>query len=101
MKKISKITFYFYVLFVCMVTFFVIKGVFTFGHGLGDLYYLIGLIGFLVIAIVLRVRYFKKIEIRVELFFITSIWVVIIFIILKLTIYRGAEYLWNGRFFLH
>lgn len=73
-------------------------GKITFGQGLGDMFYVILLMSLMIFyAVVL----YKNIQGRINQQIILSV-VSILFIILftlKMTIYRGIEYPWNGNIF--
>jgi hypothetical protein len=101
MKYILNVIFYCYlVLTVCIVV-LNLKAKITFGRGLGDVFYLIELI---VISIIMAVAFFKvkkHTENKFAVMLMCSIMLLtIIFFLLKLTIWRGAEYIWNGNIFL-
>lgn len=67
----------------------------TYGHGLGDIYYIISYI--LIILLIGCIYIFtKKLKLTLLLYLI-----LIIAILLKATIYRGSEYIWNGNLFLN
>jgi len=99
MKQISRITFLIYLLWMLFVIFLNLRGDITFGHGLGDLYYLIALIFLTVLSIVFYIRITKRNYTNAYLFVVYLLLIIISFCI-KLTLLRGAEYPWNGKFFL-
>ena len=102
MKKINYI-YIIYLFWLVPVVTLTINGNITFGHGLGDLYYLIAILFFTIISFFLYVRLKRKKILskkNVYYFFLYNVFVVILFS-LKLTIYRGSEYLWNGHLFLN
>lgn len=91
-----------FILYICVfTTLFIIGGFFitgnmTFGHGLGNLYYLLYLV---LIIILFLITYIVK-----DKFFrwiiLILISVILTFLILKLTVFRGGEYSWNGNLFI-
>ena len=93
--------FHFYLLWFSIVNFFSIKGDIAFGHGLGDLYYLVMLLIFTIIGSIafLRISQRKLGNLSIYLLVI-YLTLVLIFFCLKLTYLRGAEYPWNGTIFL-
>lgn len=101
MKQISRITFFIYLLWMLLVEFLNFRGYIAFGHGLGDLYYLISLIFFSVSAIYFYLQLVKgKYSRGKAILFVIYLLMVIIFYCLRLTYLRGAEYPWNGNLFL-
>ena len=100
MINTEKIFYYLFLLWVVLLIVFNINATITFGHGLGDIYYLL-LLFFITISISLvRVRQLKKGNKTGMVILLMSFVIVIIFFMLKLTLYRGPEYPWNGRLFL-
>ena len=102
MKQISRISFFIYILWVLLVTFLNLRGNIAFGHGLGDLYYLMSIlfITLIIILFYLRIIGKKYANRNVIYLFIIYLVMVILFYCLKLTLLRGAEYPWNGKIFL-
>lgn len=102
MKKISRIIFFIYLLWVLLVVFLNFRGDITFGHGLGDLYYLIILIFFTALSVFFYLRIARGGYSSKQTIYLFAIYllIVIVFYCLKLTFLRGAEYPWNGKLFL-
>jgi hypothetical protein len=101
MKSILKVIFYSYIIFVFIIILLNLNANITFGNGLGDIFHLIAL---LILSIFYSVIYFKFLNknCEKEYFFIYVFFLLstILLLILMLTIWRGAEYTWNGRLFL-
>lgn len=77
----------------------ILKGFITFGFGLGDLYYLGSLILILILNIYLLFTK-KKGEQRSDVFknsYIIFLFLLMFFLLLRLTYFRGSEYPWNGH----
>lgn len=90
-----------YLVIIVLIVILVMNANMTFGHGMGDIYYLgfilfIGIIASLIWFIILK-KNFSKIANAIFYCFLV---VELILIIIKLTILRGAEYPWNGNLFL-
>lgn len=83
-----------YIVFICLC---VVTGALTFGHGLGDMYYLIGVgLAFILISIM---KFADKSNIA-GLFIVIAIILISVSVGLKLTIWRGVEYSWDGHIFI-
>ena len=96
----SKVLKYFgatYIVFVALVTFLNFTGKITFGHGLGDFFYLVFL---LIASCILSFFFLNKSFSGIRFTVMALMILLVIFICLKLTIYRGPEYSWNGSFFI-
>ena len=102
MKQINRIVFFIYLLWVLLVMFFNFRGDITFGHGLGDLYYLIVLFFLTLLAIFFYTRVTKGSYNNTVVVYLFAIYLLIVIVsfYFKLTILRGAEYPWNGKLFL-
>ena len=102
MKQICSIGFFFYLFWVAVVIFFNLKGDIGFGHGLGDLYYLIGLIVFTIVGLMLFLKIAKGKFLNKKKVFLFIFYLVIVMALfcLKLTFFRGAEYSWDGTIFM-
>ena len=76
-----------------------INGVISFGHGLGDAYYLICLLILSIIASVVKFNFFKIIiqDKKKGLLFLICLLLILLAFSLKLTILRGAETPWDGN----
>jgi FtsH-binding integral membrane protein len=73
----------------------------TFGHGLGDIYYLLFLLFLVIIVSIIFFKTARHINRpSAAIFFLLFVLAIIFVVTLKLTIYRGPEYPWNGKFFL-
>ena len=101
MNKIRDNCFLVYLIWSILIIVLNINGSIAFGHGLGDVIYL-GLIFLFTVAFALA--YYKWIRkstysLWVKIFFVLLL-IEILIVMLKLTIFRGPEYPWNGRFFL-
>ena len=96
----------FYLIWLISLIFLSMTAVITFGHGLGDLYDLINLV---ILSTVLFVFYFiifkifknksSKILNLLKIIYYLYITFIIILFSLKLTLFRGSEYSWNGNIF--
>ena len=79
---------------------FIFGGKIVFGQGIGDMFYLILL---LVLQIIFGYVFFLNIKNKVALPKIKLVTILLIVFVLlftlKMTIYRGMEYPWNGNFF--
>jgi len=101
MKQISSITFFLYLFWFLLVIFLNLKGNITFGYGLGDFYYLLFLTFLTVLSLFFYLRIIKRVLYNKTVYlFIVYLIVIIVFFSLKLTLLRGAEFSWNGSFFL-
>jgi hypothetical protein len=102
MKQICSIGFSFYLFWFAVVMFFNLKGDIVFGHGLGDLYYLIGLIFFSIVGLILFLKIAKEKVINKKKGYSFVIYLVIVMALfcLKLTLFRGAEYPWDCTIFM-
>lgn len=101
MKYILNVIFFCYLVWTICIIVLNLNANITFGRGLGDIFYLIELI---VISIILAVAFFKVKKHTENKFAVMLLCIImvltIIFFLLKLTIWRGAEYIWNGNIFL-
>ena len=101
MKQISRIAFFSYILWVSFVVFLNFKGDIAFGHGLGDLYYLIFIIFLTVLSLIFYVRIKKNFDNKKMIYlFIVYLIVIVVSFCLKLTLFRGGEYPWDGKVFM-
>ncbi|HEY4798515.1 MAG TPA: hypothetical protein VII99_05485, partial [Bacteroidia bacterium] len=100
MKKIYKITFITFLVFFVFINIGNISGLITFGRGLGDLafsfYSLISLAVFLICRL-----FYKKVRYKLLFESVSTalILAVMIWLILNLSILRGAEHPWDGHIF--
>ena len=93
MKKTFKIILVLYAIFIVVLTYKAINGTITFGHELGDLYYLIfGLLSLVVAFIIFLVDRFKSKKSNFDVFFGVFLLITAVLILtLKMTILRGPE----------
>jgi hypothetical protein len=74
----------------------------TFGHGLGDLFYVyLQIVWIIILSIILTVirKRGKEVGIILTAFIMVILFSSIIYITYEFTINRGVEYPWNGRIF--
>jgi hypothetical protein len=96
MKRILNFCSVLYLIWTISTLILIFSGKVTFGHGLGDLFYLILLtilqifFGYL---FYLNIKWRKKIQVVISLLLI----IIVILFTLKMTIWRGIEYPWNGN----
>ncbi len=102
MKQISRIAFFSYLLWVSIVVFLNFKGDITFGHGLGDLYYLIFIVSLTILSLIFYVRINKGNFANKKMIYLFIVYLIVIVVsfCLKLTLFRGAEFPWDGNIFL-
>ena len=101
MNKVIKIIYTLFVLWAVLVAILNLNANITFGHGLGDIYYLLFLLLLVIVASVVFFKIAKRLnETSATILFLFFVIAVVIAFTLKLTIYRGPEYPWNGKFFL-
>lgn len=102
MIKAIKIIYWLFVLWAAVVVLLDLNANVTFGHGLGDVYYLLFIVFCVIIISVFNFKLTQNAGIQLaNVLLLISILVVVIAVTLKLTIYRGSEYPWNGRLFLN
>ena len=102
MKQITRVAFFTYLFWVSLVISLSLKGSIVFGHGLGDLYYLIRLVLLTVVSLVFYVWISKKNFSNKGIIYIFLVYLItiIVYFCLKLTLFRGAEYPWDGKLFM-
>jgi|SRR5689334_9512635 len=102
MRNFFRIGFYIYLIWAICVVYFNLTGHVGFGHGLGDLYYLITLAFLTAIAVIFFFRITKGREVNITIIYIYLCYLLAILIAfsLKLTLFRGAEFPWNGEIFI-
>jgi len=101
MRLSIHIIFFIYILYVSFVIIFNLRGNIAFGQGLGDLYYLIILTSVTLLAVVFYILIIKKKYSKTtQYIYVIYLLLVVVFSCIKLTILRGPEYPWNGKFFL-
>lgn len=98
----AKLILIFHIIWSVAIIILNLNGNITFGHGIGDFVY-----SFLVFLFVLLFYfiYYQIVRNRKEKIWIITYSIIVVLevllVILKLTIYRGAEYPWNGKIFLY
>lgn len=102
MSKGIRIIYWLFILWSVLLAVLNLNANIVFGHGLGDVYYLLFLLFFVIVISIIN---FNKIgntnkQVTATLLLIFMLVIVIAFT-LKLTIYRGPEYPWNGRLFVN
>lgn len=98
MKRILNLCNVLYLIWTISILILIFCGKAVFGQGLGDLFYLILIIILqIVFGYVFYLNYTEKINFPI-LMIILLILIPILFT-LKMTIWRGSEYPWNGIFF--
>lgn len=100
MLSLSKALYLFYAAFTGLFIFLNLGGKITFGYGLGDLYMLFFFMIVFVIISVIRTKLRLRNNI-LNVVLITLIGLSVLFFVLKITLFRGNEYPWNGRLFLY
>jgi hypothetical protein len=93
MKKLFKVSLYIYFLFTLIVNLGCLKGFISFGHGLGDLYYVIFSLVILFICLIIFFKSKSNSDNNVftNSFAFSLIVISILILILKLSILRGPE----------
>lgn len=100
MYSLTKIGYFFYCCWTGLIMLLFLLSEITFGYGLGDLYFLIMVILFFLVFTALRIIIAKnKQHFFLNSIFITLMLATIVYFSLKLTVYRGPEYKWNGDLF--
>lgn len=98
MGKIAKYIFTLYISLTVLVIILSLQGRITFGHGLGDLFYMI----FIVIAgLMIGLLLFKKDFEHFRVILLILALFLLVFMSLKLTVFRGPEYKWNGKILIN
>ena len=102
MKQISRIVFFSYLLWFSFVVFLNLKGDITFGHALGDLYYLIFIVSSTILSLIfyLRINKGHLYNNKIIYLFIVYLIVIVVSFSLKLTLFRGSEFPWDGNILL-
>jgi hypothetical protein len=96
MKLFLNLLFIVFITHIFLIFYGLIKGVLSFGYGLGDIYYLVLLLILFLIIVWIRI----KAKGRNVLFITLIMFAILILIALKLTIWRGPEFKWNGNIFI-
>ena len=100
MKQVVNIWHIIFVLWALLLLGLNLNGNISFGHGLGDIYYLIFLVLFVSIMMLIGIKSFKKMSALGQVVFLIFQLGGIALFMLQLTIIRGPEFSWNGRLFL-
>lgn len=98
-----KAVFWIFIVWSILLILLVIEGILSFGHGLGDLYYLLLLLLFTIITAITIHKLItteNAATIKNRNLIIVLVTTIISLTILKLTIWRGPELPWNGDFFV-
>ncbi len=72
------------------------NGLLSFGHGLGDIYYILQM---LVILLLNSVTLIKSNNVIKKIFLLLNL-IIIMYFLINLTINRGSEQPWNGKLFI-
>jgi len=100
MKQVVNIWHIIFVLWALLLLGLNLNGNISFGHWLGDIYYLIFLVLFVSIMMLIGIKSFKKMSALGQVVFLIFQLGGIALFMLQLTIIRGPEFSWNGRLFL-
>lgn len=101
MKKLSIISYYTFIICALLIISGVLSGKISFGHGLGDLYYILYLAIALIIITILFIAA-KRDSNNSPLSFILLLSIIgsLAFFFAKLSYFRGTEYPWNVNLFI-
>jgi hypothetical protein len=100
MKLTYLILFIFHMMYSTMVIAGVLLGHLTFGHGLGDIYFLAGIFIITIVIGLGRFVYNRMDEMRrhyISIYFSIFIVLFVIYSLVELTWDRGPEYPWDGN----
>lgn len=102
MKLMLNILFFCYLAWAICVIALNLNANIAFGKGLGDSFYLLILLILSVIYSIVYFKFFKKNTGNnyTVILFCAILIITVSYFFLKLTIWRGAEYPWNGELFL-
>lgn len=95
-KRVGIVALCFFIFLMLLIVFANLTGIVTFGHGLGDLYYLFFAIIILFI-IAISGAYFLIKKNKFPTFILICLISTLFWFTLKLTILRGPEYKWNDK----
>jgi len=99
MNNLIKTTYWIFILWGVLVAVLNLNGNITFGHGLGDVYYLLLLLFFEILVSIITFKIPKNSNKQTTaILFLLFVLAIIISFTLKLTIFRGPEYPWDGHF---
>ena len=99
MNKIQNVFSILFLVWILSMLTLILCGKVTFGHGIGDLLYLFLLVIFLIVFLFFFFSNLKrKIKMPILISFLTFLIIMLLFT-LKMTIWRGVEYPWNGQIF--
>jgi len=94
---------YAYWIFIAWVIIFAllfVAGFITFGHGLGDIAYVLVVVVVFILMLLLRYKILKERQnLIMEYVLLCAMVLFVSYIMLNLTLLRGPEYVWNGSFF--
>lgn len=98
MKRILNLCSVLYLIWTFSIFILIFSGKVTFGQGLGDLFYLVLLT---IMQIFFGYLFYLNFKGRINFPLVISLLLIIILILftLKMTIWRGIEYPWNGNIF--
>jgi hypothetical protein len=98
MKRILNFCSVLYLIWTISILVLIFSGKVTFGQGLGDLFYLVLLV---ILQIFFGYIFYLNIKERMNFPLIISLLLIILLTLftLKMTIWRGIEYPWNGNIF--
>jgi len=101
MKKLSIISYYTFIICALLIIAGVLSGKISFGHGLGDLLYLVYVA---IITIILTLLFItakrRRDNLALRIILLLSIIGSLAFFFAKLSYFRGTEYSWNGNLFI-
>lgn len=79
-----------------------VSGFISFGHGMGDVIYACYVVVFFILISLVRYRVLgRRKSLVMECIFSCVIALFIGYVLLELTLFRGPEYIWNGRVFYY
>ncbi len=98
MRKVLNICSVLYFIWTSIILTLIFNGKIVFGQGIGDMFYVILLV---ILQIIFGYIFFLNIKKKVTLPLIVTILLIVCVLLftLKMTIYRGIEYPWNGSVF--
>ncbi len=100
MKTIFSVTYIIYTLVSILIISGDLFGSVTFGYGLGDWLYVVAAISiWIAISIIVLIKR-RKSEGIIQLVITAVMIIVTVYLVLKVTLFRGLEYGWNGDLFI-
>jgi hypothetical protein len=101
MKKIVAIVYVIFVVLMLTILLLNINGYISFGNGLGDIKTLFLLTVLNILIFWVWLKFIRKVSlVRGDLLFVFTLILILVLTFLKLTIWRGREFPWNGAVFL-